>query len=101
MRRAVRPNEVVADPMDDPATKGDEVRVELLKRLAEQAMSDRAFRTVARDDLAAALAAYGYDLNERELALVTRFRASLADAGVDLDLVDGITDEQLSLLLGR
>ena len=86
--------------MDDPPTGDDEIRVDLLKRLAEQAMSDRAFRAVARDDLGAALAAYGYELNERELALVTRFRASLADAGVDLDLVDTITDEQLARLLG-
>ena len=87
--------------MDQSPTGSEEIRVELLKRLAEQAMNDRAFRAVARDDLPAALAAYGYDLNERELALVTRFRASLADAGVDLDLVDSITDEQLTLLLGR
>ena len=87
--------------MDHPPTGSEEIRVELLKRLAEQAMSDRAFRAVARDDLTAALATYGYDLNERELALVMRFRASLADAGVDLDLVDTITDEQLTLLLGR
>ncbi len=87
--------------MDHSPAGSEEIRVELLKRLAEQAMSDRAFRAVARDDLTAALATYGYDLNERELALVTRFRASLADAGVDLDLVDTITDEQLTLLLGR
>jgi len=80
-----------------------EVRVELLKRLAEQAMSDPAFRSVARDDLGAALREYGYDLNERELALVSRFRASLADAGIDLDLVADLDldlgDDQVAALL--
>lgn len=90
--------------MDDPTASGEragEVRVGLLKRLAEQAMSDPAFRSVARDDLAAALTAYGYDLNERELALVTRFRASLADAGIDLDLVADLDlgEEQIAALL--
>ncbi len=84
---------------DSPA--GSEVRVDLLKRLAEQAMSDPAFRQVARNDLAAALATYGYDLNERELALVSRFRATLADAGVDLDLVHDLPEDQLARLLER
>jgi len=64
-----------------------EVRVDLLKRLAEQAMSDPGFRADARQDLADALMNHGYDLNEREFDLVTRFRAALADAGIDLDLV--------------
>lgn len=86
--------------MDDPLA-GDEIRGDLLKRLAEQAMSDPGFRAVARDDLRAALAAYGYDLNDRELALVDRFRASLADAGVDLDLVQDLPDDQLARLLDR
>ena len=84
--------------MDHPSA-GDEIRGDLIKRLAEQAMSDRAFRSAARDDLPGALLAYGYDLNDRELALVTRFRASLADAGVDLDLVDTLSEEQLARLL--
>jgi len=66
---------------------GTEIRADLLQRLAEQAMNDREFRALARVDLDAALAAHGYELNERELLLVRRFRASLADAGVDLDLV--------------
>lgn len=80
-----------------------EVRVDLLKRLAEQAMSDPAFRSIARDDLRAALAIYGYDLNDRELALVSRFRAALADAGIDLDLVADLdlSDEQIAALLNR
>ena len=85
--------------MDDTTAGTDEIRVDLLKRLAEQAMSDPEFRAVAREDLAAALAAYGYDLNERELALVLPFRSVLADAGVDLSLVDSITEDQLRLLL--
>ena len=63
-------------------------------------MTDRAFREIARDDLAAALTTYGYELNERELALVLRFRAALADAGIDLDLVDTITDERLARMIG-
>lgn len=92
--------------MDQAAAPGEraiDVRVDLLKRLAEQAMSDPAFRSVARDDLGAALAAYGYDLNERELALVTRFRASLADAGIDLDLVADLDlgDDQIAAILDR
>ena len=86
--------------MDDAPPGSDEIRVELLKRLAEQAMTDPDFRAVARHDLPAALARFGYDLNERELALVTRFRASLADAGVDLDLVANMTEEQLELVRG-
>lgn len=73
--------------MDESTTAQIDVRVELLRRLAEQAMTDPAFRAMARDDLDRALSAHGYDLNERELALVRRFRATLADAGVDLDLV--------------
>lgn len=72
------------------------VRIEILQQLAEQAMSDPAFRADARDDLPAALAKYGYDLTPQELALVLRFRRSLADAGVDLDLVAGMGDEQLA-----
>lgn len=85
--------------MDHPSA-GDDIRGDLLKRLAEQAMSDPAFRRAARDDLPGALLAFGYDLNERELALVTRFRASLADAGVDLDLVDSLDADQLARVLG-
>lgn len=86
--------------MDD-ASAGDEIRDELLQRLAEQAMTDPGFRAVARHDLAAALAQYGYELNPRELALVTRFRQTLADAGIDLDLVEQVPDDQLARLLGR
>jgi hypothetical protein len=87
--------------MDDQACISDDIRIDLLQRLAEQAMSDPAFRAMARDDLNAALSRFGYDLNEREQALVSRFRATLADAGVDLDLVAGMTADQLTQLLDR
>lgn len=73
----------------------DEIRAPLLKRLAEQAMSDGEFRAVARDDLDAALVRYGYDLNERERDLVFQFRAALADAGVDLNLIKELDVDQL------
>ena len=77
------------------------VRIDVLQRLAEQAMSDALFRDEARDDLPAALAKYGYHLTPQELALVVRFRRSLADAGVDLDLVDGMNDERIADVLER
>ncbi len=64
----------------------EEVRVPVLRRLAEQAMSDPDFRAVARADLDEALSTYGYDLNPAEHALVLRFRSTLEEAGVDLFL---------------
>ena len=82
-------------------TEDAEVRIDLLTRLAEQAMTDAAFRAEARDDLLAALAAHGYDLNPREMALVTRFRATLEEAGIDLFLAHPPDKEQLAALLGR
>lgn len=63
-----------------------EIRLPLLKQLAEQAMSDPGFRAVARVDLDRALREYGYDLNDQEQTLVRRFRESLEEAGVDLFL---------------
>ncbi len=72
-----------------------EVRVPLLKRLAEQAMTDGEFRAVAREDLDAALTRYGYDLNARERDLVFQFRAALADAGVDLALIKELDMDDL------
>jgi hypothetical protein len=75
------------------------VRIDVLQRLAELAMSDAAFRADARDDLPAALEKYGYQLTAPELALVLRFRRSLAEAGIDLDLVDGLGDERLGEVL--
>lgn len=78
-----------------------EIRVEILKRLAEQAMSDSAFRAAAARDLDAALADYGYALNERETELVHKFRITLAEAGIDLMLaknmdLDSIFDDASS-----
>jgi hypothetical protein len=75
-----------------------EIRVSLLKRIAEQAMSDSEFRAAAAQDLDAALNDYGYELNERELDLVHKFRATLAEAGIDLQLdknmdLDSIFDD--------
>jgi hypothetical protein len=75
------------------------VRIDVLQRLAELAMTDAAFRSMARDDLPAALEKYGYELTASELALVLRFRRSLAEAGVDLDLVDGSGDERVAEVL--
>ena len=76
-----------------------EIRIPLLKRLAEQAMSDAAFRAEARNDLDAALVANGYRLNAVELDLVHQFRDALANAGVDLSLAAELTldlDDDLS-----
>lgn len=64
----------------------DAIRLPLLKRLAEQAMADAAFREVAREDLSQALKQFGYDLNDREQAFVFRFRQALEEANVDLKL---------------
>lgn len=75
-----------------------EVRVDVLMRLAEQAMSDEAFREVARDDLEGALKQFGYTLNEKELELVLRFRDALAQAGIDLFLDEQIKEDYQELL---
>jgi hypothetical protein len=78
----------------------NEIRMDVLRRLAEQAMSDPDFRDVARHDLATALNRYGYDLNEREMALVLRFRDALEEAGVDLWLgrTDKLSEADLELI---
>jgi len=70
----------------------------VLLQLAELAMSDLDFRAVARHDLEAALNQFGFDLNERELALVSRFREALAEAGIDLSLTEQLSAEDLELL---
>lgn len=75
-----------------------ELRMPILKRLAEQAMSDASFRRAAALDLDDALERWGYDLNARERELVHTFRATLADAGIDLMLaknmdMDSIFDD--------
>ena len=49
-------------------------------------------------DLMAALKQYDYDLNERELALVLRFRDALEEAGIDLFLTERLTDAEKALL---
>ncbi|MDQ3654387.1 MAG: hypothetical protein M3457_04825 [Chloroflexota bacterium] len=77
-----------------------EIRLPLLKRLAEQAMSDHAFRLAARDDLDRALLQYGYQLNDAELPLVHQFRDALAEAGVDLALASELSldiDDDLTI----
>ena len=77
-----------------------EIRVELLRRLAEQAMRDDQFRAAARVDLRAALLQFGYLLNDAELTLVFAFRDALADAGIDLDLVSEFSEDQWFDVLG-
>jgi hypothetical protein len=69
----------------------DDVRMSVLQRLAEQAMSDQDFRALAGRDLDEALRQHGYDLNAKERDLVGRFRAALEEAGVDLFLKDEIS----------
>jgi hypothetical protein len=75
-----------------------DIRIDVLQRLAEQAMSDLDFRAVARHDLEGALEQFGYDLNDSEMELVLAFRRSLADAGIDLFLEERITPEQLETI---
>lgn len=75
-----------------------EIRVDVLRRLAEQAMTDLEFRAVAREDLLAALDQFGYELNEPEMALVLRFRSALAEAGIDLFLEEPLSDDYMQLL---
>lgn len=76
------------------------VRIDVLRRLAEQAMTDLEFRSVARDDLELALRQFGYDLNETEMTLVLKFRAVLEEAGLDLFLTDEFKDHARDLLAG-
>jgi len=77
-----------------------EIRVEVLRRLAELAMTDAEFRAAARDDLHGALAAYGYRLNDDEMALVLEFRQALADDGIDLDLAADMGLDRARQMLG-
>lgn len=74
----------------------EDVRIDVLQRLAEQAMTDLDFRAVARHDMEGALRQFGYDLNASEMMLVLAFRQSLAEAGIDLFLTEKITPEQLA-----
>jgi hypothetical protein len=73
----------------------DDVRMSVLKRLAEQAMSDQEFRAVAGQDLDKALELHGYALNPKERDLVGRFREALEEAGIDLFLKDEISLDML------
>jgi hypothetical protein len=84
---------------DTPATTtGDEIRWPVLAKLAEQAMTDMAFREIARNDLERALEQYGYVLTDRERALVLRFRASLEEAGIDLDITSQFSADNIEML---
>ena len=76
----------------------EDVRIDVLRRLAEQAMSDLAFRAVAAHDLNAALAQFGYDLTPNEMSLVLKFRAVLEEAGLDLFLTGALDEETKHLL---
>jgi hypothetical protein len=76
----------------------DGVRIDVLRRLAEQAMTDLEFRSVARDDLHAALTQFGYDLNPNEMSLVLKFRAVLEEAGLDLFLTGDLKAREEDLL---
>ncbi|MBA2755794.1 MAG: hypothetical protein H0U40_15260 [Chloroflexia bacterium] len=80
-------------------TEDDEVRIDLLTRLAEHAMTDVAFRAEARDDLAGTLTRHGYDLNGPEMALVSEFRASLEAAGIDFFLDHPLDRDQIEAIL--
>ena len=74
------------------------VRIDILRRLAEQAMTDLEFRAVARHDLEGALAQFGYDLSETEMTLVLKFRAVLEEAGLDLFLTGNLDPRREDLL---
>jgi len=62
------------------------LRISVLQRLVELAMNNATFRSIARDDLDAALRQYDFDLTERERVLVFRFRDALNEAGIDVFL---------------
>jgi len=79
---------------------GPQVRRDVLVRLAEQAMRDPEFRALARDDLQGALKSYGYELNEDEWLLVSRFRQTLEDADIDLSLGRQRLPADLAALFG-
>ena len=79
-------------------SSSDPIRMPVLLRLAEQAMSDLEFRAVARQDVELALTQFGYDLNERERALVFSFRQALEEAGIDLFLTEDFDVENIDLL---
>ena len=75
------------------------IRMDVLTRLAELAMTDADFRAIASQDLETALTQYGYELNEHEMAFVSRFRATLEEAGIDLFLAHPPSREQIERLI--
>ena len=79
-------------------SSSDPIRMPILLKLAEQAMSDLEFRAVARHDVEQALEQFGYDLNERERALVFSFRQALEDAGIDLFLTEDFDLDNIDML---
>lgn len=79
-------------------SSSDPIRMPILLKLAEQAMSDLEFRAVARNDVELALEQFGYDLNERERALVFSFRQALEDAGIDLFLTEDFDLDNIDML---
>ncbi len=71
------------------------MREHVLKRLADQASSDRTFLSHLRRDPGAALAAHGYALTEEEFATVLDLRrrtAALGDGMVAALLAGGLRD---------
>ena len=71
------------------------MREDVLRRLANQASSDRTFLSHLRRDPGAALAAHGYVLTEEEFATVLDLRrrtAALGDGMVAVLLAGGLRD---------
>ena len=71
------------------------MREDVLRRLVDQASSDRTFLSHLRRDPKAALAAYGYALTEEEFATVLDLRrrtAALGDGMVAALLANGLRD---------
>lgn len=71
------------------------MREDVLRRLADQASSDRTFLSHLRRDPKAALAAHGYSLTQEEFATVLDLRrrtAALGDGMVVALLAGGLRD---------
>ena len=71
------------------------MREDVLRRLADQASSDRTFLSHLRRDPGAALAAHGYALTEEEFAAILELRrrtAALGDGMVAALLANGLRD---------
>lgn len=78
----------------------EQIRTPILMQLAEQTMSDAAFRAAAAEDLEQALADAGYALNDAEMGLVMQFRSALRDAGVDVFLKEQSLSDLRQLIEG-